>query len=157
MNTVLDFSKGMFGNFYLMSIACSWILAQIIKIFTGYFHEGGFNFKKFLFGTGGMPSSHSATVMSLVVSSAIVNGANSYQFAASMLLAIIVMSDAMGVRLETGKQAQVINKIVLELFSGKGDPNAHLKEIIGHTPFQVCMGALLGVCVPIALKLLVFN
>ena len=157
MSIVLDFLKGMFGNFYLTSIACSWIAAQVIKIFTGYFHEDGFSFKKFLFGTGGMPSSHSATVMSLVVSSAIMNGAYSYQFAASMLLAIIVMSDAMGVRLETGKQAQVINKIVLELFSGKGDVNAHLKEIIGHTPFQVCMGALLGICVPIVLKLLVFS
>ena len=157
MGSIFDFFKGMFGNFYLMSVACSWLLAQIIKIFTGYFHDGGFNFKKFLFGTGGMPSSHSATTMSLVVASAIVNGAGSYQFAASSLLAIIVMSDAMGVRLETGKQAQVINKIVIELFSGKGDVNAHLKEIIGHTPFQVFMGALLGIVVPIALNLLVFN
>ena len=103
-----------------------------------------------------MPSSHSATVMSLVVSSAIVNGAGSYQFAASTLLAIIVMSDAVGVRLETGRQAQVINKIVIELFSGKGDTSANLKEIIGHTPFQVCMGAILGVIVPIVLKFLMF-
>lgn len=157
MDAVINFFKDMFGNFYLMSVACSWILAQIIKIFTGYFHEDSFNFKKFLFGTGGMPSSHSATVMSLVASSAIVNGAGSYQFAAASLLAIIVMSDAMGVRLETGKQAQVINKIVLELFSGKGDTTAHLKEIIGHTPFQVFMGAGLGIIVPIVLKLLVFN
>lgn len=156
MNNVLEFFKAMFGNFYLMSIAGSWLLAQIIKIFTGYFNEDKFNFKKFLFGTGGMPSSHSATVMSMVVSSAIVNGAGSYQFAAATLLAIIVMSDAMGVRLETGKQAQVINKIVIELFSGKGDTNANLKEIIGHTPFQVFMGAGLGIIVPIVLKLLVF-
>ena len=156
MVNVLNFIKEMFGNFYLSSVACAWILAQIIKIFTGYFQEGGFNLKKFLFGTGGMPSSHSATVMSLVVSSAIVNGPGSYQFVASTLLAIIVMSDAMGVRLETGKQAQVINKIVLELFSGKGDATAHLKEIIGHTPFQVFVGACLGVAVPIVLKLCVF-
>lgn len=157
MDQIRIFIKEMFGNFYLMSVTCSWILAQIIKIFTGYFHDGGFNFKKFLFGTGGMPSSHSATVMSLVVASAIASGAGSFQFAVSVLLATIVMSDAMGVRLETGKQAQVINKIVLELFSGKGDTTAHLKEIIGHTPFQVCMGAVLGITVPIVLKLLVFK
>ena len=157
MNGVLTFFKAMFENFYLMSVTCSWILAQIIKIFTGYFHDDGFNLRKFLFGTGGMPSSHSATVMSLVVASAIVNGAGSYQFAVSTLLAIIVMSDAMGVRLETGKQAQVINKIVLELFSGKGDTNANLKEIIGHTPFQVFVGAILGIIVPIVLNLWVFN
>ena len=157
MSNILEFFGKMFGNFYLMSVACSWILAQIIKVFTGYFHDGGFNFKKFLFGTGGMPSSHSATVMSLVTSCAIVNGAGSYQFAASVLLAIIVMSDAVGVRLETGKQAQVINKIVIELFSGKGDTTANLKEIIGHTPFQVCMGAILGVVVPIGLKFLMLG
>jgi len=157
MNALMEFFKDMFGNFYLMSVACAWILAQIIKIFTGYFHDDHFNMRKFLFGTGGMPSSHSATVMSLVVASAIVNGAGSYQFAASSLLAIIVMSDAMGVRLETGKQAKMINKIVIELFEGKGDTNAHLKEIIGHTPFQVFMGALLGIIVPIFLKLWVFN
>ena len=157
MNALMEFFKDMFGNFYLMSVACAWILAQIIKIFTGYFHDDHFNMRKFLFGTGGMPSSHSATVMSLVVASAIVNGAGSYQFAASSLLAIIVMSDAMGVRLETGKQAKMINKIVIELFEGKGDTNAHLKEIIGHTPFQVFMGALLGIIVPIVLKLWVFN
>jgi len=157
MDSVLNFFRDMFGNFYLMSVACSWFLAQIIKIFTGYFHDDSFNLKKFMFGTGGMPSSHSATVMSLVVASAIVNGAGSYQFAASSLLAIIVMSDAMGVRLETGKQAQVINKIVIELFSGKGDTTANLKEIIGHTPFQVFMGAALGIAVPIVLNLLVFN
>ena len=157
MNALMEFFKDMFGNFYLMSVACAWILAQIIKIFTGYFHDDHFNMRKFLFGTGGMPSSHSATVMSLVVASAIVNGAGSYQFAASSLLAIIVMSDAMGVRLETGEQAKMINKIVIELFEGKGDTNAHLKEIIGHTPFQVLMGALLGIIVPIFLKLWVFN
>lgn len=157
MDGFLNFFKDMFGNFYLMSVACSWFWAQIIKIFTGYFNDDSFNIKKFLFGTGGMPSSHSATVMSLVVASAMVNGAGSYQFAASSLLAIIVMSDAMGVRLETGKQAQVINKIVIELFSGKGDTTANLKEIIGHTPFQVFMGAVLGIIVPIALKLLVFR
>jgi len=157
MDSVLNFFRDMFGNFYLMSVAWSWFLAPIIKIFTGYFHDDSFNLKKFMFGTGGMPSSHSATVMSLVVASAIVNGAGSYQFAASSLLAIIVMSDAMGVRLETGKQAQVINKIVIELFSGKGDTTANLKEIIGHTPFQVFMGAALGIAVPIVLNLLVFN
>ena len=148
MNALMEFFKDMFGNFYLMSVACAWIVAQIIKIFTGYFHDDHFNMRKFLFGTG-MPSSHSATVMSLVVASAIVNGAGSYQFAASSLLAIIVMSDAMGVRLETGKQAKMINKIVIELFEGKGDTNAHLKEIIGHTPFQVIMGALLGIVIGI--------
>lgn len=156
MNDILDFFKEIFGNFYLVSIGTSWLLAQIIKILTGYFHEDNFNFRKFLFGTGGMPSSHSATVMSLVVSTLIADGAGSYRFAASVLMAIIVMSDAMGVRLETGKQAQMINKIVRDLFEGKEDAGVRFKELIGHTPFQVFVGGILGIIVPIALNLLFF-
>ena len=144
----------MFQNFCLMSIAVSWILAQIIKIFTGYFeNDNKFNLIKFLCGTGGMPSSHSATVMSLVVSSAIEYGFGSFCFAASVLLAIIVMNDAMGVRYETGKQAKVINQLVKEIFSGKktADVNKNLKELVGHTPLQVLVGALLGAAVPFLL------
>ena len=147
MNALMEFFKDMFGNFYLMSVACAWILAQIIKIFTGYFHDDHFNMRKFLFGTGGMPSSHSATVMSLVVASAIVNGAGSYQFAASLLLAIIVMSDAMVVRLETGKQAQILNEIIdtFSIFSRDKLPEVQLKEFVGHTPVQVAAGITIGI------------
>ena len=105
----------------------------------------------------GMPSAHSATVAALAVSSAWQFGFASFQFAISVLLATIVMSDAMGVRFETGKQAKIINEIVIELFSGKGDTNANLKELIGHTPFQVLVGAILGIIVPIVLKLTVYS
>lgn len=134
-----------FRNPCLLSIGSAWILAQIIKIFTGYFHEDHFNLRKFLCGTGGMPSSHSATVVALATSAIMVYGFSGYEAAASLLFAIIVMSDATGVRYETGKQAKVINKMVEELFSGTAkDPQANLKELIGHTPFQVFVGAFLG-------------
>lgn len=129
----------------LISVGLSWILAQIIKIFTGYFREDHFNLHKFLCGTGGMPSSHSATVVALFTSAVMVYGFGGYEAAAALLLAVIVMSDAMGVRYETGKQAKVINKMLEELFSGTAkDPQANLKELIGHTPFQVFVGAFLG-------------
>ena len=146
----------MFKNYCLMSVASAWILAQIIKIFTGYFHGGKVSLVKFLCGTGGMPSSHSATVCALAVSSGWQIGLASFQFAVSVLLATIVMSDASGVRLETGKQAKIINQIIPEIFSGKGDMEANLKELIGHTPFQVFVGAVLGIVVAIVLKLTVF-
>ena len=149
--------SALFQNYCLISVACAWILAQIIKIFTGYFREDEFSFVKFLSGTGGMPSAHSATVSALAVSSAWQFGFASFQFAISVLLATIVMSDATGVRFETGKQAKIINEIVIELFSGKGDTNANLKELIGHTPFQVLVGAILGIIVPIVLKLTVYS
>lgn len=144
-------------NFCMISIMCSWLLAQIIKVFTGYFKDDNFNFKRFMFGTGGMPSAHSATVLALATSSAIKYGVGGFEFAGSVLLAIIVMSDAVGVRLETGKQAKIINQIIPEIFSGEGDMEANLKELIGHTPFQVAMGACLGIIVPIVLKFLVFG
>lgn len=138
-------------NKCLMSVAIAWLLAQIIKVFTGYFRKEDFSIRKFLSGTGGMPSSHSATVVALLTSAVTVYGFGGYEAAASLLLATIVMSDATGVRYETGKQAKVINKLVEELLSGKAkNPQENLKELIGHTPFQVFMGALLGLLVALA-------
>ena len=145
-----------FKNYCLMSVALAWITAQILKIFTGYFKGGKVSVTKFLCGTGGMPSSHSATVSALATASGWQYGLASFQFAVSVLLAIIVMSDAAGVRLETGKQARIINKILPEIFSGKGNMEANLKELIGHTPFQVFVGAVLGILVAVVLKLLAF-
>lgn len=148
----MELVKQIFQNQCLLSVTLAWLLAQIIKVFTGYFHEEKFNLRKFLTGTGGMPSSHSATVVALLTSSVMVYGFSGYESAASLLLAVIVMSDATGVRYETGKQAKVINKLLEELFSGKAkDPQANLKELIGHTPFQVAVGALLGFSVAFAL------
>ena len=144
--------KEFFQNLCLLSVGIARLLAQIIKVFTGYFREEEFSLRKFLSGTGGMPSSHSATVVALFVSAVMNYGFGGYEAAASLLLAVIVMSDATGVRYETGKQAKVINTLIEELFSGKAkDPQANLKELIGHTPFQVLMGGLLGFAVAFAL------
>ena len=148
----MEILKEIFRNQCLLSVGLAWLLAQIIKVFTGYFREEEFSLRKFLSGTGGMPSSHSATVVALLTSSIMVYGFAGYESAASLLLAVIVMSDATGVRYETGKQAKVINKLLEELFSGKAkNPQANLKELIGHTPFQVAVGALLGFAVAFTL------
>ena len=149
--------SALFQNYCLISVAVAWILAQIIKVFTGYFREESFDMRKFFCGTGGMPSAHSATVMALVISSAWQYGFASYAFAIAVLFATIVMSDATGVRLETGKQAKIINQIITELFTGKGDVQTNLKELIGHTPFQVAVGAILGIIVAVVLKLTVYR
>ena len=146
----MNFFDDIFQNQCLLSVVIAWLLAQIIKVFTGYFREEKFSFRKFFSGTGGMPSSHSATVVALLVSSIMIYGFGGYEAALSVLFATIVMSDAMGVRYETGKQAKVINKMIEELFSGKAkNPQENLKELIGHTPFQVFVGALLGFLVAI--------
>ncbi len=147
----MKFITDIFQNRCLLSVGIAWLLAQIIKVFTGYFREEEFSIRKLLSGTGGMPSSHSATVVALLTSAVMVYGFGGYEAAASVLLATIVMSDASGVRYETGKQAKVINKLVEELFSGKAkNPQANLKELIGHTPFQVFVGAILGFLVAFA-------
>ena len=137
-----------FGNYLLMSASLGWFGAQIIKVFTGMFKERKFNIVTLLFSTGGMPSSHSAVVCALATASIILLGWGSPVTAVTIALAIIVMIDASGVRYETGKQAQVINTLIKELFSTGNTPevfNMKLKELVGHTPFQVVMGALFGV------------
>ena len=108
--------------------------------------------KNILFSTGGMPSSHSATVLALTIAAALEYGLGSSAFAICAILSMVVMIDASGVRYETGKQAVLLNKITREIFSG--DPelmNSGLKELVGHTPLQVAMGALLGAVVGIAM------
>ena len=140
--------KDFFTNYLLLCAFFSWLLAQILKIFTGVFSETKLNLKKLLFSSGGMPSSHSAAVVSLCTASILKFGAASSEFAISLIFALIVMIDASGVRYETGEQAKIINKITKELFSGRPeDINTGLKELVGHTPFQVIMGALLGLIV----------
>lgn len=136
----------------LMCAALSWFGAQIIKIFTGMFKDRKFNLITLLFSNGGMPSSHTAVVCSLATASIIRYGISSSYAAITLVMAMIVMIDASGVRYETGKQAQIINKIVKEIFSGNQEEvNTGLKELVGHTPFQVLMGALFGIAVAILL------
>ena len=143
-----------FGNYMLISAMASWLLAQIVKVFTGMFKERKFSITTLLFSTGGMPSSHAAVVCGLSTSSVILNGIGSPFSAICIVLSIIVMIDASGVRYETGKQAQILNKLMKELFSPENTPaefNTKLKELVGHTPIQVVMGALLGIACAIGL------
>ena len=139
--------RNFFGNYILISAVFGWLSAQIIKIFTGWFSHRRFSIKM-LFANGGMPSSHSSTVLALTTACAVQEGVGSAAFAISAVLSIIVMNDAFGVRYETGEQSKIINRIVREIFTGSPEEmNTGLKELVGHTPFQVLMGALLGVAV----------
>ena len=145
--------KSLFGNYFIIAPAVAWITAQLCKVFTGMFKERKFNLLTLLFSNGGMPSSHSSAVCALATASVIRFGVASFECALCGMLAIIVMMDASGVRYETGEQAKIINRITKELFSGKTEEiNTGLKELVGHTHFQVFMGALLGVAVAILLS-----
>ena len=146
----MNFFDGILDNYMLISAALGWIGAQIIKIFTGMFKERKFSLSYLLFSTGGMPSSHSAVVCALTTASIMQNGWGSGFTAICIILSLVVMMDASGVRYETGKQAKILNKITKEIFSG--DPelaNIGLKELVGHTRFQVFVGAVFGILVAV--------
>ena len=104
-----------------------------------------------MIGSGGMPSSHSATVCALATAAGMKYGGGSFEFAISAMFAIVVMYDAMGVRRETGIQAKVLNEM-MDLLTNMGKEMSaedRLKELVGHTPLQVLMGALLGVLIAV--------
>ena len=150
--------KQLFTNFIVMSAVSGWFTAQILKIFTGRFRnrKKKFNLLDALFGTGGMPSSHSAAVMAVAVAAAIVYSPASFEFAIAGVLAMIVIKDAMGVRREVSKQAAIINKLVIDVINAENNENREkrLKELVGHTPLQVWAGCLVGVIVPFVLQLI---
>ena len=133
------------NRFFIVSVS-SWFVAQFLKTVIYALENKKWDWTR-LFGDGGMPSGHSATVSSLAMLSALTFGFGSFEFAVTAILAIIVCHDAMGVRLETGKQAVKINEIleVFDLIHPDKISEANLKEFVGHTPIQVMAGILLGV------------
>lgn len=145
----MSFFTQLFSNTIFLAAATGWLVAQILKTLIHMFFTKEFLAER-LIGSGGMPSSHSATVCSLATATYFQFGAASFEFAIASIFAIIVMYDAMGVRRETGIQAKLLNNI-LEVFENMGQDqlSAHdkLKEFIGHTPLQVLMGTLLGILI----------
>lgn len=142
----MDWLFDLFRNPFLITAVSSWAIAQILKAGINAVLQKKFSLER-LFGDGGMPSGHSATVSSLVVVTALTYGTDSFAFAISAILAIIVCHDAMGVRQETGKQAVLLNEIVksFSILTENTLPEVKLKEFVGHTPMQVLAGILLGI------------
>lgn len=127
--------------------------AQLVKVLIEAALGKGFSISRLVTGNGGMPSSHSTTVCSLATIVGFEKGLASFEFAICVIFAIVVMTDASGVRNETGKQAVALNEIIAYFEKLKEDipkpdfAQRKFKELIGHTPFQVQMGALLGIIV----------
>jgi len=123
----------------------SWLTVQLFKLISDAIIHKRINFRRFV-ETGGMPSSHSAVVTSLMTLVGLVEGFDSTIFAISFVFSIIVMYDAAGVRRAAGKQASILNQLINSK-QVKVDTNEKLKELLGHTPFQVIVGAIYGVLV----------
>ena len=144
----MQFFRDLIHNSMLVAPVLAWIAAQLIKAIYARCTTGKFVAER-LFGPGGMPSSHAAMTMALVVMVGRVHSVASSAFAIAAVVTAVVMYDAMGVRWHAGQQAKAINRIS-EAFSKDREAaveHPKLKEVLGHRPFEVLMGALLGILI----------
>lgn len=128
------------------AIFLAWFFAQAIKVIIGIIREKRFNFRWFV-GTGGMPSSHSSVVSATAAVTGYYYGFTSIMFAIVLVFALIIMSDAAGLRRATGKQATVLNKMIEDIYEHGAVTEGRLKELLGHTPIEVFAGLALGVLI----------
>lgn len=142
----MNWFTNLLQNPFLMTAISSWCIAQVLKTIINAIVNKKLTLER-LFGDGGMPSGHSATVTSLATITAFYYGTDSFQFALAAIFAIVVCHDAMGVRQETGKQAILINELTktFSILTENSLPEVKLKEFVGHTPIQVLAGILLGI------------
>ncbi len=150
----MNYFEQILQNDILVNAIIGWFSAQILKTITHLIVYKKLVWER-LIGDGGMPSAHSATVCALTTTTFLQLGPSSPEFAIALMFSIIVMHDACGVRLETGKQAQILNEM-MEIFQSMSNTSLSkeekLKEFVGHTKLQVFMGAILGVCIALLLK-----
>lgn len=151
----MEFWSQILSNRMLISTALGWFTAQLLKTLIHWAVNHKFDAER-IFGCGGMPSSHSATVSSLAAAVGLECGFAGYEFAIAFTLAVVVIYDALNVRLETGKQAVVINHLltkeqIREILNGtprsKRTKKPALKEYVGHTPLQILAGMFVGILV----------
>lgn len=136
---------------FLIIPIIAWATVQVFKFLADAVKNKKLNFKR-LVETGGMPSSHSATVTSLMTAVGISEGLSSPIFAVVFVFSVIVMYDAAGVRRAAGKQASILNQLI-NSNQVHVDTNVKLKELLGHTPVQVIVGGVYGVIVGIIFML----
>lgn len=135
--------QDLLANQVLWTALFASLLAQGLKLVLGFLKSRQLDLSV-LTQTGGMPSSHAALVTALALGVGRQEGWDSLLFAASVVFALIVMYDAAGIRQAAGHQARVLNRVVEEVFEDKSFNEPSLKELLGHTPFQVFMGSVVG-------------
>ena len=149
----MTFQEQLLDNYLLISALLSWFVAQVCKTAIDAYFNKGINWER-MTGSGGMPSSHSSTVVALATAAGISYGVDSAIFAVALVFAVVVMYDATGVRRETGKQAVILNRLLLDnpfAWTGK-EFEKKLKEYVGHSPLQVLMGAILGLAIAVGMR-----
>jgi uncharacterized protein len=133
----------------LWAALLAWFLAQTLKIPIEYFRSRKWEWVLWL-RAGGMPSSHSAFVSSTSHAVGLFHGFETPLFAVSVVLAVIVIYDATGIRRQAGMHAELINAIIKDLREGhplRQETQEQLREVLGHTPFEAVMGTILGIVI----------
>jgi len=133
-----------FNNVWILCGIASWGVAQLCKLMSGFIQTRDVDFA-YLVSTGGMPSAHSASMSGLATGIGITHGFASPLFAIAFALAVVTMFDASTIRLAAGKQAQILNEIVRTIRTEHRMPAKPLKELLGHTRFEVFMGMIIGI------------
>lgn len=128
----------------LTALSLAWIAASLLKVPVYYLINRRWNWA-LIFGTGGMPSSHSALMSSTTLAIGLFHGFDSPVFALAIAISMVVIYDAAGVRRQAGIHAERINMIIQEFFQGRPVPEKDLKEMLGHTPIEVMGGVVLGI------------
>ena len=135
---------------FLLAPIVAWAIAQAAKVTLTSVRQRRLNLRV-LAETGGMPSSHSAIVMGLPTAIGKYSGLTSAAFAIALIFPFVVMYDAAGLRRAAGRQAEVLNRLVEDLVHMRGVQEARLRELLGHTPTEVLVGAVIGFVVGLIL------
>ena len=135
---------------FLLAPLVAWAIAQAAKVILTSTRQRRLNLRV-LAETGGMPSSHAAIVMGLTTAVGKYAGVTSAAFAIALIFSFVVMYDAAGLRRAAGRQAAILNRLVEDLVHMRGMQEQRLRELLGHTPIEVVIGALLGVVVGLIL------
>ena len=135
---------------YLLAPLVAWAIAQAAKVILTSMHQRKLNLRV-LAETGGMPSSHAAIVMGMTTAVGKYAGVSSAAFAIALIFSFVVMYDAAGLRRAAGRQAAILNRLVEDLVHMRGMQEQRLRELLGHTPVEVLVGAVLGIVVGLIL------
>lgn len=138
-------------NVVLRASVLAWVTAQVLKFLWVVVTQRRVDFAR-LVGPGGMPSSHTAFVSALATSAGLVAGWGSPVFAVALVFASVVVYDATGVRQAVGEQAEVLNRMIDDLYHGRSIHEARLRELLGHSPLEALAGVALGVAMAMALS-----
>ncbi len=149
-----DFFLKFLTNYWFWSAFTGWAVSQIAKLFTGVFKERRFTLRAMIFGSGGMPSAHTASAVALTVALVVTHGTGSPLPVVTGMLAIVIMTDAMAVRLEAGRHARFLNRMVDEGREPAPEDGKRFQTLLGHSFAQVAVGFAIGVASALLLSLI---